>query len=427
MGTVHSLLEAKGRRGALDAGFDRSIIEAAAAYLSDEDSGLGFAYSGWAQCALPHKRLADDAPWGTVSDKVRLMVEPGRRQNVSINGNQSFEFVGVPFGSHARLILLYLQTDALRTGRREVELGSSMRAWLARVGIPAGGTTGKSVRDQAERISRCKLTFDIATGSRSYGLVQQTIVDKALFFEADDGPRQGRLSLETAKLSEGFFEQFQKHPVPLEKAAIKALSNNAPALDAYLWLAYRLHVLQTDKLVTWAALKTQVGTDFSKLYHFKNKFPGTLALAAAVYPTARIEVIETGVVLKPSRLPSLHGLSPIGEGNTLTRFPIKSRLQVFSWPEACQNNITRTGPMRSPTQGERGKDLSLIGEGTEISSIGDGAAFAFRSRHIFAYKPHRKATGTCLSTPLLNLNKASELEWNNGRQLTGHLLGLTRY
>jgi len=56
----------------------------------------------------------------------------------------------VPFGSHARLILLYLQTEALRTGSREVELGSSMRAWLFRVGIPAGGITGKSVRDQAE-------------------------------------------------------------------------------------------------------------------------------------------------------------------------------------------------------------------------------------------------------------------------------------
>ena len=191
MGTVHDLLEAKGRRGALDAGIERAIVEVAAAYLSDEDSGLGFAYSGWAQCALPHKRLADDTPWGIVSERVKLMVEPGRRQIVSEDGSHTFEFVGVPFGSHARLILLYLQTEALRTGSREVELGGSMRAWLARVGIPAGGMTGKSVRDQAERISRCKLTFDITTGSRSSGLVQQTIVDKALFIEADEGPRRG--------------------------------------------------------------------------------------------------------------------------------------------------------------------------------------------------------------------------------------------
>jgi hypothetical protein len=231
------------------------------------------------------------------------MVEPGRRQIVAPDGSQSFEFVGVPFGSHARLILLYLQTEALRTGSREVELGNSMRGWLARVGIPAGGMTGKSVRDQAERISRCKLTFDIATGGRSSGLVQQTIVDRALFIEADDGITQGRLSLETAKLSEGFFEQLKKHPVPLEEAAIKALSNNAPALDVYLWLAYRLHALTSNRLVPWAALKAQFGTGFSKLYHFKNKFPGTLALAAAVYPGAKVEVTDEGVLLKSSRPP----------------------------------------------------------------------------------------------------------------------------
>jgi hypothetical protein len=128
-------------------------------------------------------------------------------------------------------------------------------------------------------------------------------VDKALFIEADDGATQGRLSLETAKLSEGFFEQLKKHPVPLEEAAIKALSNNAPALDVYLWLAYRLHALKEDRLVPWSALKAQFGTGFSKLYHFKNKFPGALALATAVYPDAKVEVTDEGVILKPSHPP----------------------------------------------------------------------------------------------------------------------------
>jgi hypothetical protein len=302
MATVHDLLVAKGKQGAVEAGFNRSVVEAAATYLSDEDNGLGFAYSGWAQCALPHKRLPAAAAWGIAAEKVKLMVEPGRRQTVDADGQQQFEFVGVPFGSHARLILLYLQTEALRTGSREVELGGSMRQWLFRVGIPPGGMSGRSVRDQAERISRCKLTFDIQTGQKASGLVQQTIVDKALFIEADDG-NQRRLSIETAKLSEGFFEQLRKHPVPLEEAAIKALSNNAPALDVYLWLAYRLHVLPANRLITWPALKGQFGSGFSKLYHFKNKFPGTLALATAVYPAARVEVVDAGVILKPSRPP----------------------------------------------------------------------------------------------------------------------------
>jgi hypothetical protein len=70
MGMVHELLEASGKQGALEAGIDRSVVEAAAQYLSDEDNGLGVAYSGWAQCALPHKRLADDATWGIAAERI---------------------------------------------------------------------------------------------------------------------------------------------------------------------------------------------------------------------------------------------------------------------------------------------------------------------------------------------------------------------
>ena len=300
MGTVHDLLEAKGKQAALEAGIERSIVEAATHYLADEDTALSFAYSGWAQCALPHKRLPDDAPWSISAERVRLMVEPGRRA-VGEDG-QAYEWVGVPFGSHARLILLYLQTEALRSNSREVELGRSLRDWLGRIGVSVGGMTGKSVRDQAERISRCRLTFHLATGGKATGLVNQSIVDKALFIE-EGGGTQDRLNLETAKLSEGFFEQLRRHPVPIEESAIKALNNNAPALDAYLWLAYRLHVLTADRLVTWKALKGQFGTGFKELYHFKPRFTGTLALATAVYPAARIEVTEQGVILKPSHPP----------------------------------------------------------------------------------------------------------------------------
>jgi hypothetical protein len=302
MAEVHDLLERRGRIGALEAGIERSVVEAAVQYLADEENALGFAYSGWAQCALPHKKLADDTPWSISAERVRLMVEPGRRA-VGEDG-QNFEWVGVPFGSHARLILLYLQTEALRTGSREIELGGSLRQWLGRIGVSVGGMTGRSVRDQAERISRCRLTFHLTTGSggKVAGLVNQSIVDRALFIEEGD-KRQGRLSLETAKLSEGFFEQLQRHPVPLEEAAIRALNNNAPALDAYLWLAYRLHSLSSDRLVTWKALKGQFGNNFKNMFHFKPRFTATLALATAVYPGAKVELNEQGIILKPSRPP----------------------------------------------------------------------------------------------------------------------------
>ena len=220
MSAVHELLEARGKQAAIQAGVDRGVVEAASLYMSDEDGSLGFAFSGWAQCALPHRRLGDDARWEIAGERVRLVVEPGLRPT---SDDGPMEHIGVPYGSVARLILLFLQTEALRKRTREVELGGSLRQWLTKIGASIGGSNARAVRDQAERISRCRLTFHIQ-GSGKIGLVNQSIVDRALFIENDS--RQGRLSLETAKLSEGFFEQLMKHPVPIEEAAIKAISNN---------------------------------------------------------------------------------------------------------------------------------------------------------------------------------------------------------
>ena len=61
MGTVHQLLLKCGREEALKSDVDRSVVDAAAGYLTAEDNDTGYLYSGWAQAALPHKRLADDA------------------------------------------------------------------------------------------------------------------------------------------------------------------------------------------------------------------------------------------------------------------------------------------------------------------------------------------------------------------------------
>jgi hypothetical protein len=296
MGTVHDLIAARGRDAALRAEIDRRVVDAAIRYMSDEDGDVGFVYSGWAQAALPHRRLPDAETWQIQTGKVTLLVEPGRR---ILDGKPVL--VGVPYGSRARLIMLYLQTEALRTGSREIALGRSLRDWLARMGIPHGGKSIKEVREQAERISRCRLTFHVQQGGRA-GLLNQHIVDTALFLDSDD-PAQGSLFLETARLSETFFEQLQRHPVPIEEAAIRAINNNSMALDIYCWLAYRLHVLPGARTISWKALHAQFGGGFSRLDHFRPRFLENLQLALAVYRDAKVDANSKGLALAPSRPP----------------------------------------------------------------------------------------------------------------------------
>ena len=97
--------------------------------------------------------------------------------------------------------------------------------------------------------------------------------------------------------------QLQKHPVPLEEPAIKAISNNSQALDVYCWLAYRLHVLPAQRTISWPALYAQFGSSYKKLAHFKMRFVDLLKMATAVYPDADVELDEFGLIVKPSPPP----------------------------------------------------------------------------------------------------------------------------
>src|SRR6185437_12102922 len=228
----------------------------------------------------PHKRLPDDGHWQVQTDRVTLVVQP----SIRVLPDGTAVHVGVPYGSRARLILLYLQTEALRTRSREIELGRSLHDWLRRLEIPIGGKSMRDVRDQAERISRCRMSFQITQGSRQ-GLVNQSILDTAMFVDEGDG-RQGSLFIETATLSQMFYDQLSRHPVPIEEAAVRQIANNSLALDVYCWLAYRLHSLDTPITVSWKALHGQFGRSVARLDHFKDHFRTVLALAMSVYPEA---------------------------------------------------------------------------------------------------------------------------------------------
>jgi len=296
MAKIHELLDQQGKAMVLRMDVDRRVVEAATAYMSAEDGEIGFLYSGWAQSGLPHKRLADDASWQVRTEHVSLLVQPGQRHTLTGDPIP----VGVPYGSRARLICLYLQSEALKNNSREVELGKSLHAWLRRLDISIGGKSMAAVRDQAERISRCRMSFQIRQGNRT-GLVNQNILDTAMF--VDDDTSQGSLFVERAKLSEMFFEHLRRHPVPIEEAAIRPISNNSMAIDVYCWLAYRLHALTGPTPVSWKALYGQFGSGIARLDKFRACFKSTLELAMSVYPEANVDVDGRGLMLFPSRPP----------------------------------------------------------------------------------------------------------------------------
>lgn len=293
MADIHRLIVKHGvdeaRRQAITK-HERSVVEAAYQVLSEDADKIGFTYSGFALTSLPHKPQTENI-WRRDGHNLTMLLQGG----VDRSGTS----LGVPYGSYARFILLFLQSEAVKSGSREIELGRSMRVWLGNMGLSIGGTTYRLVNEQARRISGCSLTFYTDRDSREVmrrgGFVDGSITMAGV---KNDEPS---LWQEKILLNEEFYRALRDHPVPLSEAALRAIGPRSMVIDVYIWLAYRLHALKTDVEISWLSLCAQFGAGYGRLRDFRAGFVGALELAMAVYPEAHVSVDERGVTLRPSR------------------------------------------------------------------------------------------------------------------------------
>jgi Plasmid encoded RepA protein len=293
MGDVHRLILQHGLEGARNfAGTkaERCVIEAAASMLADEESRLGITHAGFAMTSLPHKRI-EEAVWKRDGHRTTLLVESGRSRTGTL--------VGVPYGSIARLILLYLQTEAVRTNTPEVELGRSMKSWMIRMSLTTGGKTYQLVTEQARRISSCRLTFFTDRENGIEGRHNGAFVQDAITFASITDDDQPSLWQDRVRLDPSFWRSLKEHPVPVREEAIRAIGTRSLAIDVYIWLAYRLHSL-SKSTPGWASVHAQFGAGFRLARQLKPTFIDALNMALAVYPEARVDADRQGLLLHPS-------------------------------------------------------------------------------------------------------------------------------
>ena len=276
----------------------RHLVDVAAAVLADEAQRLGISYAGFALTALPHKRLPDTEVWEKRGHNVTLLVEPGRLRI----GPGPAQLFGVPYGARARMILFYIQSQAIKTESREIRLGRSMNNWLQTMGLSVGGQTFKSIREQCRRIEACGLNFDWeAKGKRTIKFEKTNFV-KGLEIANVDG-RQSDMFEEPVVLSEEFYSALHAHPMPVRESALRHLSQHSLGLDLYVWLAYRLHVLEAPMRVSIASAYEQFGAGYKRLAHFRPKFLDNLQLALSAYPEAKVDLSDKEIILRPSPPP----------------------------------------------------------------------------------------------------------------------------
>jgi len=91
-------------------------------------------------------------------------------------------------------------------------------------------------------------------------------------------------------------------------------------LDLYTWLYHRFSYLRQPQLVPWSLLSMQFGSDYRELRNFTTALLRQLPAVMAVYPAAKVAVLDDGLLLRPSPtpVPRRKQLRPHGRRTKLT-------------------------------------------------------------------------------------------------------------
>lgn len=263
--------------------------------LGKEPEDISYLHAGLCLLTLPRARPANEfRPWDRVNGRLGLSIVPGY-----LPTEKGSVEVGVPYGARARLILLYLMTNAVRSRSRVVPLGPSMSSWLRALGLAVtGGERGtiRAVREQALRLSRCMITLRFSDEDGSVAIKDRRIMEGLTLWATDEGQ-----SFPTeVELDRTFFEHLCEHAVPLDERAIGYLKGSALGLDLYAWLTHRLPRLRAPLRLNWHQLQCQFGVEDGSPRKLGQLIRHMLHDVLAVYPEARVDIVPGGVILHPA-------------------------------------------------------------------------------------------------------------------------------
>jgi len=261
-----------------------------------------FQHSVLCQTFLPYRNPGNEVRiWQQKQGHVSLAVQA----NETINPKTGdFEFIGLPYGAKARLILAHLNSEAVRTQNRIIDVEASMTAFIKKIGLNIDGNTIREVKEQLRRISSSTVSMGYVEENRVAQVDLKIVKAFELWFPKDD--RQRVLWSSTVHLTEDYFNSLMNHAIPLDERALAALSNNSMGLDIYAWLVQRLHRIEPGKpqFVSWQNMKEQFGAGYEKIGKFKQVFRKTLSMVRLQYPRANlIEDYNKGFFLHNSPPP----------------------------------------------------------------------------------------------------------------------------
>lgn len=279
----------------------RRLITSSHDIALDEPDTIMYQHTVFCQTGLPYRNPGDDIRrWEKKQGSATLLINAGEVINPV---TQDFVDVGLPFGPKPRLILTYLNSQALKTGDPVIEVEASLTAFVKRLGLDGNGRDIRAIKDHLSRLSSATIRLGFIGNNHAVQVNTQIVKAFDLWFTKKENQRV--LWPSTVQLSDDYFNSLVNHAVPLDERAVAALSHSAMGLDIYAWLAQRLHRVTKGhpQFITWVALKDQFGAHYDRMDNFKRVFRKTLQMVHSQYHDAKFELDGKGMTLLKSPPP----------------------------------------------------------------------------------------------------------------------------
>lgn len=276
---------------------------------TQDQSEICFQHSIFCQTGLPYRDPSPERRWERRQGRALLEIEAGRIPDPRTG---QYRNAGLPWGTKARLLLAYINGEALRQRSADIEVDRTLSAFVRR--ICHHRPSGRDLRTFNEQLSNLAVAIiRIAEFRENESVGINDHIVHAVHVWSEKANRFRPAWTSRLRLSHEYFASLQEHAVPLSEAALAALSNNAMALDVYSWLAQRLHRIDPKRpaFISWVALKDQFGQGYKRMNQFKRPFRKTLEIVLAQYQEAIVELNDGGMLARHSLPPVAKRLFPV--------------------------------------------------------------------------------------------------------------------
>ena len=269
---------------------------------SEADPDLGFMARMMALCSLPRTNPGNRLQYKRQNGPFTLYMVAG-------GGNK------LPFGNFPRLLLAWVSTEAVRTQSRELVLGRSLSEFMRALGVysSSGGRGGVQparrgftrLRNQMNRLFGCTVSL-IYEDENGRATVNSLIADRTELWWTPNRPDQAGLWESKIELSEKFFQEIIRHPVPIDINTLTAIKRSTLGLDLYLWLVYRTFALRAPLRLSWRQVYRQFGAhpdnahDKKTVQNFRIKVLRELKKIKMAWPGLNYTTAPGVLILHPS-------------------------------------------------------------------------------------------------------------------------------